>query len=42
MDSLVDSDGVPVVAPNAMVSHSNSFKFTQSQQSVEHPDESEG
>ena len=36
MDGLVDSDGVLVIAPNAMVSHSNSFEFTQSQQSVEH------
>jgi hypothetical protein len=35
MDGQVDSNGVPVVVPNDMVSHSNSFEFTQSQQSVE-------
>ena len=35
MGSQVDSDGEPVVVHNDMVSHSNSFEFTQSQQSVE-------
>jgi hypothetical protein len=35
MDCLVDSDGVPVVVPSDMASHSISVEFTQSQQSVE-------
>ena len=35
MDSLVDSDGIPVVVPSGMAGHSNSVEFTHSQQSVE-------
>ena len=35
MDGKVARDGTPVVVPNDMVSHSNSFELTQSQQSVE-------
>jgi len=35
MDGQVDRNRFPVVVPNDMVSQSNSFEFTQSQQSVE-------